>query len=103
MADSALPSLWATNMPMKLCEASLNREKRNCPSNLVAVGIKVGEGSGVMVGSLTGGASIVGTGVAVGEIGVGTTCGAQAVTMSTPTTMNNWNERMVNILILLSL
>jgi hypothetical protein len=64
-------------MPMNVCDDSLNREKRNCPSNLVAVGIDVGEGSGVMVGSMIGGAAIVGA-----------TCGAQAVTTTIATTLN---------------
>jgi hypothetical protein len=73
---------------MNVCEASLNREKRNCPSNLVAVGMSVGEGSAVLVGLGVGGASMVGTGVAVDEIGVGATCGAQAVTITIATTIN---------------
>jgi hypothetical protein len=69
-------------MPINVCEASLNREKRNRPSNLVAVGIKIGSGSRV------GDASIVGARVAVSEMGVDATCGAQAVTIRIATTLN---------------
>jgi hypothetical protein len=73
---------------MNVCEASLNREKSNCPSNLVAVGINVGEASAVIVGLRVGDVSIVGARVAVDEIGVGATCGAQAVTITIATTIN---------------
>jgi hypothetical protein len=74
-------------MPMNVCEASLKREKSSRPSNLVAVGINVGEASAVIVGWRVGDASIVGAGVAVGEIGVGAACGAQAVSIKI--TMNS--------------
>src|SRR5688572_3948694 len=87
-AVSALSSVRATNMPVNVCEASMNRLKRSCPSNRVAVGIIVGEASGVAVGLRVDDASIVGARVAVDEIGVDTTCGAQAVTTSNATTIN---------------
>jgi hypothetical protein len=54
----------------------------------VAVGINVGEASRVMVGLRVGDASIVDARVAVDEIGVDTTCGAQAVTTSSAITTN---------------
>jgi hypothetical protein len=72
---------------MNVCDASLNREKSNCPSNLVAVGINVGEAVAVMVGSRVGDASIVGARVAVDVIGVGAACGAQAGTITIATTI----------------
>jgi hypothetical protein len=75
-------------MPVNVCEASLNRAKRSRPSNRVAVGINVGEASGIVVGLRVGDASIVGARVAVDEIGIDTTCGTQAVTTTIATTMN---------------
>jgi hypothetical protein len=87
------------NIPLKLCAASSNRLKRSCPSNKVAADIIVGEVSGVVVGLRVGDDSIVGTRVAVDEIGVDTTCGAQAVITSNATTINRWDKRLGNILI----
>jgi hypothetical protein len=69
------------NIPLKLCAASSNRLKRSRPSNKVAADINVGEVSGVVVGD----DSMAGTRVAVDEIGVDTTCGAQAVTTTIAT------------------
>jgi hypothetical protein len=73
------------NIPLKLCAASSNRLKRSRPSNKVAADINVGEVSGVVVGLRVGDDSIAGTRVAVDEIGVDTTCGAQAVTTTIAT------------------
>jgi hypothetical protein len=66
----------------------MNREKSSRPSNAVVVEVNVGEASGVTVGSRIGDGSVVGARVAVDEIGVGTTCGAQAVTTSNAITIN---------------
>jgi hypothetical protein len=86
-------------MPMNVCEASLNREKSNCLSNLVAVGINVGEASAGIVGLRVGDISVVGARVAVNEIGVDATCDAQAVTIAIETTINRQNTRLGRILI----
>jgi hypothetical protein len=70
-------------MPVNVCEDSVNREKRSRPSNRVAVGMNVGVGGtafgdGVNVGGWT-------AGVGGKAVFVGTTCGAQAVTMRNTT------------------
>src|SRR5688572_16167758 len=85
-AVSALPSVRATNMPVNVCEASMNREKRNRPSNRVAVDVKVSVGDAA-VGD---GVNVGGCAVRVGgrAVFVGATCGAQAVTTSNAVTSN---------------
>jgi hypothetical protein len=52
-----------------------------------------------MVGLGLGTASVASSGGAVDEMGVGATCGAQAVITTNATTKNKYNKRLGNILI----
>jgi hypothetical protein len=85
-------------MPVNVCEASMNREKRSRPSNRVVVDVKVGvastaAGDGVNVGGGT-------AGVGGKAVFVGATCGAQAVS-KTPAINNTVRNFFMNIVILL--
>jgi hypothetical protein len=71
-------------MPVNVCEASMNREKRSQPSNTVAVGVNGGVADTVVVdvnvGVDRGGSLVV-------------ACGAQAVIASNATIINRWSKR----------
>src|SRR5688572_24970871 len=98
---SALPSVRAMNMPVNVCEASVNREKRSRPSNTVVVDVNVGVAVGDRASVIV--ISTCDVFVSGREVADGTTCGAQAVTANNVITTNILNKRLVNILISLNL